>query len=150
MSFTPNTTLITHLREAEQLLRNVQRERRDHPSNPVTARVAEYFEQSERLITDTLDALEEDLDEKTLKAYHQNEPADSPVDRLRSHLPPPYDPAEFANWSLARHEELAEWCGTLSEKSILGPSKELFGRLSERLRSLNRQLAADTRSLEQG
>ena len=149
MSFTPNTTLIEQLREAEHLLRDAQQDKKDQADNPVTARVAEHFDQSEKLITDTLDRLEEDLDEKTLKAYHQNEPADSPVERLQTHLPPPSDPAEFVNWSLARHEELAAWCETLSGKTVLGQTSELFGQLSESLRGLNRQLAADTRSLEQ-
>jgi hypothetical protein len=47
-------------------------------------------------------------------------------------------------------EELAAWCETLAQQSISDRTTELFQSLEDQIRGINRQLAADTRSLEQG
>jgi hypothetical protein len=97
----------------------------------------------------TLEELEAQMSQTTEEAFTQATPHGSPLDRIRDHLPAPEETAELVNWSLKRHQELADWCASLADQSISDRTADVFRTLSEELRNINRQLATDTRALVQ-
>jgi len=149
MSYIDNTELLQELRQADQELREVQSDVRASTDSPLTRRIADHMHKWEEVLATTLDKIEEDMDKNTAETFNQATPHGSPSERLREHLPAPKDPKELATWTIQWHEELAEWCQTIGDQAISEKTADLFRKLAERLREVNRQLAADTRSLEQ-
>lgn len=149
MSYIENETLIGGLRDYEQALRDLQGELREHAQDEATRQVAEYFDGVHDFIKDTLDQLDEDLSESAAKTFNQYTPGTHPMEDLDQNLPMPEDAETLIKWSLERQNHVVEWCRNLSGKSISPETTELFGRIADRLRELNRQLAYDTKAYEQ-
>ncbi|MDF3130992.1 hypothetical protein P0Y35_17410 [Kiritimatiellaeota bacterium B1221] len=150
MSYNTNEELIREFREAEKLLREGNAAVESLSDSGVTQRLAQHMRKWEEVIHSTLDTCEKEMKEATENTFTQATPHASPVERIRESLPAPQDPGELVRWSLKRHEELADWCGTLAKQSITDRTTELFQGLADQIRGINRQLASDTQTMEQG
>jgi hypothetical protein len=149
MSYVTTHKLLNDLQESLEYLRDLQLRKKENSTSPLTEQVVAHAHERETLITDLLHTIKEEMDERMAKSYEQIEPASTPLERLQNQGTPPENPADLVTWSLACNEDVADWCDTLAGNSILNTNSELFSTLADRLRALNRKLAADTRSLEQ-
>jgi hypothetical protein len=148
MSYQTNHELLNEFRTSVELIREVNTDL-EHPGDPdLRDRIADHMRTWEDVLNRTLSECENDMGKGTENTFTQATPHVSPVDRIRKHLPAPEDPPARAQWCMQRHEELADWCGTLAGQSVSERTTELFQRLADHIRDLNRQLATDTRSLE--
>lgn len=150
MSYQTTMDVLNEFREAQTLLRESHADLRSDADSETLRYLVEHIRAWEEVMRKTLEELDKQMDASTASTFQQATPHGSPVDRVRDHLPAPREPAELANWSLKRHEELAEWCATLGQQSPNDRTADLFNSLAGELRGINRQLAADTRSLQQG
>jgi hypothetical protein len=150
MSYSKNIDVLQELREADQCLRETHADLRAEAESETLRYLADHMRKWEHVLKETLDTIEKEMKESTASTFKQATPHGSPVERIQDHLPPPKEPADFVAWSLQRHEDLAEWCRTLGENSPNDRTATLFNSLADELKGINRQLAADTRSVEQG
>ena len=149
MSYTKNQDLLDELNESVDLLRSEQNRSRNTETNGEKKHLIDYFQKREQLIRNTIENLKQDAKGKSGETFHQIEPSNSPVETIEENLPAPDGIVDFISWNLKRQEELACWCETLSEKEESKKIPDVFGNLADQLRTLNRELAANTRSIEQ-
>ena len=148
MSYISTDTFLDQLADAEDRLRTLQQEIRDQHTDPQISRILDHFQRTESFMTEVIAEMRGEKNEEATRVVEQFEPARTPAEIFEKE-PQSDDAKEWVNWSLKCQQHLAEWCRHLAEKSTSPKVADLFGRLTERLETLNRQLATDTRSLVQ-